>query len=119
MFGGMYLSTTSALLASCETASGQPLQRIVDPDARISGGPEFTPEGKSLVYPVSENGVDNLWVQPLDSTGTAARGRQITNFTSDNIRGFRYSPDAKSILLMQYRVESDIVLLRDTGAGSP
>ncbi|HKM91904.1 MAG TPA: LpqB family beta-propeller domain-containing protein, partial [Candidatus Acidoferrales bacterium] len=107
------------LLVNLEASSGQPPQRILDPDARISGGPEFTPEGKALVYPVSENGVDNLWVQPLDSTGTAARGRQITNFTSENIRGFHYSPDGKSILLVQYRLESDIVLLRDTGAGSP
>jgi len=112
-------SVHKIVLVNPEPASGQPLQRMLDPDPRISGGTEFTPDGKALVYPVSENGVDNLWVQPLESTGTASHGRQITNFTSDNIRAFHYSPDGKSILLVQFRLESDIVLLRDTGAGSP
>ena len=26
----------------------------------------FSPDGKAVVYPARENGVDNLWLQPLD-----------------------------------------------------
>ncbi len=47
-------------------ATGNAAKRIVNPDQRISGAPEFTPDGKAIVYPIREAGVDNLWQQPLD-----------------------------------------------------
>jgi serine/threonine protein kinase/Tol biopolymer transport system component len=93
-------------------AGHEPPQRMLDPDPRISGPPGFTPEGKALVYPIRENGVDNLWLQPLDSSP----GRQITNFGSDTINMFEFSPDGKTLGVMRSHTESDVVLLRDTGA---
>ena len=42
---------------------------------------QFTPDGKSLVYASRENGVDNVWVQPLDGSA----GHPITNFKSEQI----------------------------------
>ena len=86
--------------------------RWLDPDQRISATPIFTPDGKALVYPVRQNGVDNLWQQPLDG-GSA---RQITNFNSDTIRMAQYSPDGKTVGVMQVHAESDVVLLRDASA---
>ena len=53
--------------------------------------PKFTADGKALVYSIRENGMDNLWIQPRDGS----RGRQITNFLSDSIYVFRFSPDDK------------------------
>jgi hypothetical protein len=48
-------------------------------------------DGKALVYINTLSGVSNLWRQPLD--GSAAK--QITNFKSDLIYSFDYSPDGQ------------------------
>ena len=89
-----------------------PEVRWLDPDQRISATPVFTPDGRALVYPVRQNGVDNLWQQPLDG----GSGRQITNFDSDTIRMAQYSPDGKTLGVLQVHAESDVVLLRDASA---
>ena len=90
-------------------AGPHPEVRWLDPDSRISSNPIFTPDGKSLVYPVRQNGVDNLRQQPLEG----GSGRQITNFDSDTIRIAQYSPDGKNLGVLQVHAESDVVLLRD------
>ena len=93
--------------------SGQaPARRMIDPDPRVSDAPRFTPDGSALVYPIRDRGTDNLWLQPLNGSA----GRQLTNFTSDTISAFRYSPDGKSIGVLRSHLESDVVLLRDTDA---
>jgi eukaryotic-like serine/threonine-protein kinase len=95
-------------------AGPHPPTRFLDPDPRVADAPRFTPDGKALVYPIRENGTDNLWLQPLDGS----RGRQITNFKADTIPTFRYSPDGKNLGVMRIHVESDAVLLHDSGAAS-
>jgi eukaryotic-like serine/threonine-protein kinase len=91
-------------------AGANPAVQLLDPDPRISQNPRFTPDGSAIVYPIRENGVDNLWLQPLDGS----RGRQISNFTSDVIQNFDYSPDLKTLGVLRSHTESDVVLLRDT-----
>jgi Tol biopolymer transport system component len=93
--------------------------RFLDPDHRIAQSTrrtdiKFTPNGKAVVYVIRENGTDNLWVQPLDGSP----GHQITNSPADVIQAFQYSLDGKSLAVMRTRVESDIVLLHDTGTSS-
>lgn len=90
----------------------EPPRRMLDPDPRIADRPCFTPDGKALVYPIRENGTDNLWLQPLDGS----RGRQIPNFQSDAIQDFEFSPDGKTLGVLRSHMESDVVLLRDIGA---
>jgi Tol biopolymer transport system component len=70
----------------------------------------LTPDGKSVAYAVSENGVDNIWLQPLDGS----TGQQITNFSSDSIREFHWSPDGKNLGILREKSESDVVLLQET-----
>jgi Tol biopolymer transport system component len=70
----------------------------------------FTPDGKGLAYKTVDNGVSNIWVQPLD--GSPAH--RLTNFTSDRILAFQFSPDGKSLAVAQQHIVSDVVLLRDT-----
>ncbi len=89
-----------------------PKVKLLDPNPRISAGPQFTADGKSVIYPVRVNGVDNLWLQPLDGSA----GKQITNLPSEQIATFHFSPDAKSIGMLRRHNESDIVLLHDSGA---
>ncbi len=85
--------------------------RILEPDLRMAGPPEFTPDGKAVVYRIREQGKDNLWLQPLDGTP----GRQITNFSTDSITQFQFSPDGKNLGVLRVHSESDVVLLRDSG----
>jgi Tol biopolymer transport system component len=69
----------------------------------------FTPDGKSVAYIVRDKGVDNIWTQPLDGSP----GRQITNFTSENIEQFRWSPDGKTLAVARTHKISDVVLLQE------
>ncbi len=86
------------------------LPQLLEPDPRISGPAAFTPDSRAVVYPVRKNGVDNLWLHPLDGS----RRKQITNFQSDQIQNFQFSPDGKTLAVFQQHQESDAVLLRDT-----
>jgi len=95
-------------------AGPQPLRRMIDPDPRVADAPQFTPNGHALVYPIRENGTDNLWLQPLDGS----HGHQITNFKFDAISSFRFSPDGKTIGVLRSHTESDVVLLRDAAPTS-
>jgi Tol biopolymer transport system component len=85
----------------------------LDPDSRlkVSGrGIHFAPDGQALAYTITDDkNVDNLWLQPLDGKP----GRQITQFHSDSIFGFDWSPDQKKLLVSRGHLESDVILLRD------
>jgi eukaryotic-like serine/threonine-protein kinase len=70
----------------------------------------FLPDGKALAYTVVENGVGNIWVQPLDGSP----GYWLTNFTSDQISAFQISPDGKTLTVARSHVVSDVVLLSET-----
>jgi eukaryotic-like serine/threonine-protein kinase len=78
------------------------------------GSFRFTPDGKALAFVVEEKGVDNIWVQPLDGS----KGRQFTDFKSEEITGFRWSPDGKQLALVRHHSSSDVILLRDAAAVS-
>ncbi|MGH9866058.1 MAG: hypothetical protein ACRD4H_11650, partial [Candidatus Acidiferrales bacterium] len=89
-----------------------PARQALKPDPRISGYVRFTPDGKSVAYPIVENGVSNLWIEPLDG----GPGRQITNFKSGifNVH-FYWSPDGKMLGILRGDTKSDIVLVRESG----
>ena len=89
--------------------SGQVL-RMFEYDPRHQGQPRFSPDGKGIVYPVREKGVDNLWLQPLDG----GAGRQLTNFGSLKIYSYQWSPDGKSLALIRGDSPSDLVLIQNS-----
>ena len=96
-------------------AGPQPPRRILDPNPLVSGFPAISPDSKSVVYSIRENGVENLWLQPIDGAGPGSGGRRITNFSADEIYWYAYSPDGKTLGVLRGHTESDVVLLRDTG----
>ena len=84
--------------------------QLLDADERISSGAlSFTHDGQALAYPIRESGVDNLWLQPLDGSP----GRQITQFNSEHILAFHWSPDGKGLAVLRGHTDSDVVLIRD------
>ena len=90
-------------------AGPNPHLEFLDPDPRIGRNIVFSPDGKALIYVIRVNGVENLWLQPLDGS----KGRQITNFPAEVIDAFHLSPDGKSIGMIRSHTESDVVLLRE------
>ncbi|HXZ13203.1 MAG TPA: protein kinase [Candidatus Sulfotelmatobacter sp.] len=72
----------------------------------------FTPDGKSVAYRIIENGVQNIWEQPLDGSP----GHQMTHFTNDGINFFVWSPDGRTLAVVRTHVVANVVMLRDTGA---
>jgi serine/threonine protein kinase/Tol biopolymer transport system component len=95
-------------------AGTEPRTRLLEPDPRIVRVPQFAPDSESISYIIQENGAENLWLQPLDG----AAGHLLTNFASDTIQDYGFSPDGKTLGVLRSHLESDIVLLHDTG-GSP
>ncbi len=83
---------------------------FLQPNPRISKGVQFTPDGKAVAYPIAENGVDNVWVQPIDG----GPGRQITHFNSEQILAFHWSPDGKNLGVLRGHADSDVVLLQES-----
>ena len=84
--------------------------RLLDVSPQVSSGVQFTPDGKAVAYSIRENGVDNLWVQPLNSSVA----HPITNFNSEQIKVFHWSLDGKNLALLREHSESDVVLLQET-----
>jgi Tol biopolymer transport system component len=99
----------------------------VDPELTVASAPDgppsntdfrFTPDGKSLALVVKEDGVENIWLQPLDGS----KGRKLTSFNNaDTLLDFRWSPDGKKLALLRSNSVSDVILLRNTSnsAGAP
>jgi serine/threonine protein kinase len=100
---------TQIAFVSIDEQGGESATRLLDSDPRLSSHPEFTPEGRSVVYAISENGVENLWLQPINGKA----GHQITNFQTDTFESYQYSPDGKTLGVLRQRIDSDVVLLRD------
>jgi len=91
------------------TAAGQVLREIHLEKPLDFYSLHYSRDGKALVYAVRENGVDNLWSQPLDGSP----GRWLTSFKSEHLGDFHWSPDGSKLAVVRGHTDSDIVLLRD------
>src|SRR5262249_21302920 len=84
---------------------GPPVKVLPAPGGQF--GLHWGPDGKSLEYLVTSDGVTNLWEQQLDG-GEAS---QLTNFTSGLICNFNWSFDHKELILARGEARSDVILL--------
>jgi Tol biopolymer transport system component len=98
--------TRKIALLNLESATSP---RLLDPNPHISGSVQFTPDRKAVAYSIGASGVDNLWVQPLDGSA----GHQITNFKSDQIQSFHWSPDGSKLAVLRVHSESNVVLIQE------
>jgi Tol biopolymer transport system component len=107
------LSTNKVALLDVNVNS-EASAKYIDSRPDIADSIAITPDGKAVAYTIVENGVGNVWAQPLDGSP----GHRLTNFTSDRIRTFQFSPDGKTLAVARMHVVSDVVLLRDTHTAS-
>jgi serine/threonine protein kinase/Tol biopolymer transport system component len=89
--------------------------RLLELDARIGSARNLSPVvqplpgSNAVVYPITQDGVSNLWVQPLDGTP----GHQFTHFPSEVITDFHWSPDGKTLAVIREHDVADVVMLRE------
>src|SRR5271170_4149245 len=70
--------------------------------------PQWAPDDHGVDLALTRGGATNVWRQPLPSGAL----KQITNFPSGIMRGFRWSPDGKILFISRGTVSSDIILLK-------
>ncbi len=70
----------------------------------------WAPDSKSLTFLTSRAGLPNVWSQPLDGSAP----KPLTDFKSGQIFNFAWSGD-KELLLARGSVNSDLILIRDSG----
>lgn len=99
----------SVKIALFDLGSSSP-PRMLDARDYSGSAMQFTPDGKSIAYVIRENGVDNVWVQPLDGS----TGHPRTDFKSEQIWSFSLSPDGKSLAILRGHYDSDVVLLQES-----
>lgn len=78
-----------------ETPAGEPQQL------------HWLPDGRSLAYIVTRDGVSNIWSMPIDGGAP----KQMTSFTSEQIASFDLSRDGKPTLFSRGATTKDVVLI--------
>ncbi|MEJ7849404.1 MAG: protein kinase [Pyrinomonadaceae bacterium] len=69
----------------------------------------WSPDGRALNYINHRNGISNLWSFPLDG----GQPKQLTDFKTDQIYNFKWSPEGKNLALARGTTTSDVVLIKD------
>jgi Tol biopolymer transport system component/DNA-binding winged helix-turn-helix (wHTH) protein len=65
----------------------------------------WLPDGRTVAYINSPDGVSNIWVQSIDG----GQPKQLTNFNSEQILYFAWSPDGKQFACVRGHINRDIV----------
>ena len=74
------------------------------------GNFRWSPDRRSLNYlRDTQGGVKNIWSFPLDGSPP----KQLTDFKTEQIYNFAWSPDGKQLALARGTTTSDVVLIKD------
>ena len=98
-----------AKLAIVPVGGGLPIQMIDAPDVLRSRVFRWSPDGRAIIYVARTNGIDDLWIQPLDG----GPPKQITRFESDRIYRFDLSYKGEGFALARGSESSDVVVISD------
>jgi Tol biopolymer transport system component len=67
----------------------------------------WSPDHKSISFVNRQNGLSEIWIQPLDGSAT----KQVTNFKAEQIAAFDWSPDGRSLAFIRNVQTSDVILI--------
>jgi DNA-binding winged helix-turn-helix (wHTH) protein/Tol biopolymer transport system component len=99
------LPVPATRLAIIPAEGGSPTKVLSAPTVVL--GLLWSPDGKSLQYIFSKNGIYNILDQPL----AGGEPRQLTKFDSGTIFDFHWSLDGKRLLMARGEASSDATLL--------
>ncbi len=107
----LFIAMPKALLhklAILPITGGEPVKifELVPPEIPVV---RWSRDSRQLTYVDTKQGVSNIWGQPM--AGGAAQ--QLTDFKTDHIFRFDWSPDGKTLLCERGFYVNDVVLLSD------
>lgn len=70
---------------------------------------QWTADGRGIYFIALNDGVSNIWQQPVDGSAPV----QVTNFTTQRIFNFAFSPDGSQLALSRGSINSDVVLIEN------
>ena len=91
-------------------SGGKPVRTFDYPGAILGGYPiiRWTQDGRDLTFLRDQQGVSNIWAQPLD----AGPQRQVTDFAAGQIFNFCWAKGGQQLALARGSQTSDVVLIR-------
>lgn len=75
----------------------------------IGAGVKWSPDGRSLTYVRTQEDVSNIWSQSLNGDAP----RQLTNFTTDQIFRFAWSPNGTQLVLERGFNITDVAVINN------
>ena len=94
------------LIAVIRSDGGPPIKTF---DLNRGDMVRWTPNGRALTFLSARNGISNIWLQSL----AGGEPTQLTDFKSDGIWSYDWSPDGKLLACARGTATSDIVLVSD------
>ena len=105
--------TQFKLLIKVIPANGGAPVKTVEAHPHISGLMQYSADGKSVYYAITEKGVSNLVKQSLDGGPPV----QVTNFTDLVTYGYAYDWTSKRLAVTRGKSNSDVVLIKQQQEG--
>lgn len=106
-FDASVANTSKLVIVS--TDSGEAVRTLRPDKPFVSECIRFTPDNRSIAYPVRENQGWAIWLQPVDGSA----GKFVTNPGRDRIVNFRWSLDGRKLAIIRGHSDDDVALLRD------
>jgi serine/threonine protein kinase len=103
--GGRHMS-----VVGIQVEGGAPLKVMDVPSTAATAIPiRWTPDGRAVAFIDTREGVSNIWSMPL----AGGPAHPLTDFKSDGIFWFDWSPDGKLLACSRGQVTNDVVLISD------
>ena len=100
-----------AKLAIIPIEGGQPSRLLNIPATAVRPNIlRWARDGHAVTYLDTRGGVSNIWSQPIDGGSP----KQLTDFKSDRILSFKWSPDGKRLVFSRAHDINDVVLISDS-----
>jgi serine/threonine protein kinase/Tol biopolymer transport system component len=93
-------------------ADGGAPVKTIEPDPHMSGGMQYSSDGKALYYPVTEKGVSNIVRQSLDGGAPTP----VTDFKELTSYGYAYNWPINKLAITRGKLNSDVVVITQQAA---
>lgn len=104
-------TTPNPKLIILSPVDNKPIKSLSIPPTAASGPIKWLPDESAIVYIDSRNNNANIWAIPVDGKSEA---KPLTNFTTEGIGMFDWSPETKQLMTLRGTQTSEAVLISRT-----